>query len=74
MAHTVVRELDRLFDRVTDLHLYRREAARCLIAAAGTLLQVELSKNVTEYRHVDATTRDLIAIALKELKLELKDE
>lgn len=73
MANTIVRELDRLFDRITELPLYRREAVRCLIAAAGALLQVELSGNAAEYRQIDATSRELIGIALKELGLEIKD-
>lgn len=74
--HDIVRDIDHLYDRVSILKTKRREPVRSLLAAAGIVLAQDrrmiADPEAPANSDVDATTIQLIVIALHELGLELK--
>jgi len=75
--HAVIRDIDHLYDRVTELKTKRHEPVRSLLAAAGMILAQDrkmiTDPNKPDNGDIDPTTIQLIVIALHELGLKLKD-
>ncbi len=75
--NSIVRTIDELYDRVSELSTARREPARSLLAAAGMILRDDLVDLSNPESHttpqLSPTPRELLNIALGELGLELKE-
>jgi hypothetical protein len=71
--HKIIREIDHLYDRVSELKTKRHEPVRSLLAAAGMILAQD-RKMIAEPDNdkLDPTTIQLVVIALHELGLKLK--
>ncbi len=71
--HSIIRDIDHLYDRVSNLKTKRHEPVRSLLAAAGMILAQDRKMIADpDNDQLDPTTIQLVVIALSELGLKLK--